>query len=118
MNATESKADMDESKEEAGAAAPRPRRHVDWTPMGPRVEEILDSCEPARKIYTDVDGEPIPGLNSEETKTRTRKRDLLRPLAKQIAAMEADLKQSKVRDAKYFALLKAYRDTLTTFKKL
>lgn len=123
MDTTEGKIDMDESKEEAGAAAPRPRRAPDWTPIDPRVEEILDTRVPVdvptERVFPDIWYDEIPGLDiEEEAKARTRKRDLLRPLAKQIAAMEEDLKQSKVRDAKYFALLKAYRDTLTTFKKL
>jgi hypothetical protein len=116
MDATKEGQSMNESKEEAGAAAPRPRRHVEWVAVDPRVKEILDSRVPVDNLFTNLDDDEIPG--SEETKTRTRKRDLLMPLAQEIAAMESDLKHCTHRDAKYFALLKAYEQALTTFKKL
>ncbi|MDD6694186.1 MAG: hypothetical protein PUE38_07510 [Olsenella sp.] len=83
-------------------------QNMEWKTIGERMEEILDSCGPA---------EMFPDLDSGESKT-PGKRNLLRPLAREIATMENDLSQCKRRDARYFALLKAYEAALTTLKKL
>ena len=73
-----------------------------------RTEQILDECGLAEKS---------PYLEDGEFKERDR-RSLLRPLAREIATMENDLRRCRFRDNKYFALLKAYEQALTTLKKL
>lgn len=78
-----------------------------WVPE--RVEEILDSC---------VLCGGSRDLGDEGAKRDKDKRSLLRPLAREIATMENDLRRCRFRDSKYFALLKAYEQALTTLKKL
>lgn len=73
-----------------------------------RTEQILDECGFAELFSYLEDG---------ESKERDA-RDLRRPLAREIATMENDLRQCTRRDARYFALLKAYEGALTTLKKL
>lgn len=94
MDTSERKADM----ESAGS----------WSSINGRAEEILDDYGIAEKS---------PHLEDGESEARDR-RSLLRPLAREIATMEADLRQCRFRDTKYFALLKAYEQALTTLKKL
>lgn len=73
-----------------------------------RAEEILDNCGLAGE-YLDV----------EDGVFRVHdRRNLLRPLAQEIATMEVDLKQRRLRDAQYFRILKAYESALTTLKKM
>lgn len=67
-----------------------------------RVDEILDNCGLVGE-YLDVD--------EGEFKVRDR-RSLLRPLAREIATLEVDLRQSTRRDARYFNLLRAYESAL------
>lgn len=78
-----------------------------WIPE--RVEEILDSCGLCGGSCD---------LGDEEAKRDKDKRNLLRPLAREIATLENDLRQCRFRDTRYFALLKAYEQALTTLKKL
>lgn len=73
-----------------------------------RAEEILDNCGLAGE-YLDV----------EDGVFRVHdRRNLLRPLAQEIATMEVDLKRCTHRDTRYFALLKAYEGALSTLKKM
>ena len=78
-----------------------------WVPE--RVEEILDSCGLCGGSCD---------LGDEGAKRDKDKRNLLRPLAREVATLENDLRQCRFRDTKYFALLKAYEQALTTLKKL
>jgi hypothetical protein len=73
-----------------------------------RTEQILDECGLAEKFSYLEDG---------ESKERDR-RSLLRPLAREIATMENDLRRCTRRDTRYFALLKAYEGALATLKKM
>ena len=57
-------------------------------------------------------------MGDEGAKRDKDKRSLLRPLAREIATMENDLRRCTRRDTRYFALLKAYEQALTTLKKL
>lgn len=73
-----------------------------------RTEQILDECGLAEMFSYLEDG---------ESKERDR-RSLLRPLAREIATMENDLRRCTRRDTRYFALLKAYEGALATLKKM
>ena len=73
-----------------------------------RTEEILDECGLVGE-YLDLDDGEFKECDM---------RDLRRPLAREIATMENDLRQCTRRDTRYFALLKAYEGALTTLKKL
>jgi hypothetical protein len=94
LDTSERKADM----ESAGS----------WSSINGRAEEILDDCGIAEKS---------PYLEDGESKERDR-RSLLRPLAREIATMENDLRRCTRRDTRYFALLKAYEGALATLKKM
>lgn len=72
-----------------------------------RVDEILDNCGLVGE-YVDVD----------EGEFRVRDgRSLLRPLAREIATLEVDLRQCTRRDARYFNLLRAYESALKALKQ-
>lgn len=90
---------MVESNESTGARG--------WVPE--RVEEILDSCALCGGSRD---------LGDEGAKRDKDKRSLLRPLAREIATMENDLRRCTRRDTRYFALLKAYEGALATLKKM
>lgn len=62
---------------------------------GSRESEILSDC----------------GVRSPAT------RDLLRPLARQVAALEVDLSGRTAHDAEYLRLLKAYESALQTLRR-
>lgn len=49
--------------------------------------------------------------------TMTRSRDLLRPLARQAAALESDLTGRTEHDADYLRVLRAYEGTLKTLRQ-
>lgn len=78
-----------------------------WIPE--RVEEILDSCGLCGGSCD---------LGDEEAKRDKDKRNLLKPLAREIATMENDLRRCTRRDTRFFALLKAYEGALATLKKM
>lgn len=90
---------MVESNESTGARG--------WVPE--RVEEILDSCALCGGSRD---------LGDEGAKRDKDKRNLLRPLAREVATMENDLRRCTRRDTRYFALLKAYEGALATLKKM
>ena len=73
-----------------------------------RTEEILDECGLVGE-YLDLDDGELKKCD---------RRNLLRPLAREVAAMESDLRRCRLRDTKYFRILKAYEQALTTLRKM
>lgn len=73
-----------------------------------RAEEILDNCGLVGEYLDVEDG---------EFRVHDR-RNLLRPLAREIAALETDLKRCTIRNDKYFRTLKAYEGALAALKKM